>query len=106
MFLWPLESENRYLHTYTHPSTVNTKRTVVGIRRGTDRRTIIRRTYRGWRYCLPETRTPIFSRFVPLMFEYIPRRHVVISPGVQLGSLRGVERKGLIQDGGPVGNRR
>ena len=31
------------------------------------------------------------------MFEYIPRRHAVISPGVQLGSLTGFERKGLIQ---------
>ena len=28
VFLWPLESEHRYLQTYTHPSTVNTKRTV------------------------------------------------------------------------------
>ena len=28
VFLWPLESEHRYVQTYTHPSTVNTKRTV------------------------------------------------------------------------------
>ena len=28
MFLWPLETEHRYLQTYTHPSTVNMKRTV------------------------------------------------------------------------------
>ena len=28
--------------------------------------------------------------------------HVVISPGVQLGTLTGFERKGLFQDGEPV----
>ena len=78
----------------------------VGIRRETDRRTIIRRTYRGWTYCLPVTGLPYFSGLVPPMFEYIPRRHAVISPGVQLGSLTGFERKGLIQDGEPVGNGR
>ena len=32
------------------------------------------------------------------MSEYIPRSHVVISPGVELGTLTGFERKGLIQD--------
>ena len=37
------------------------------------------------------------------MSEYIPRRHAVISPGVQLGSLTGFERKGFIQDGELVG---
>ena len=40
------------------------------------------------------------------MSEYIPRSHVVISPGVELGTLTGFERKGLIQDGEPVGNGR
>ena len=40
------------------------------------------------------------------MSEYIPRSHVVISPGVELGTLRGFERKGLIQDGEAVGNGR
>ena len=40
------------------------------------------------------------------MSEYIPRSHVVISPSVQLGTLTGFERKGLIQDGEPVGNGR
>ena len=40
------------------------------------------------------------------MSEYIPRNHAVISPGVQLGTLIGFERKGLIQDGEPVGNGR
>ena len=38
------------------------------------------------------------------MSEYIPGSYAVISPGVQLGTLRGFERKGLIQDGEPVGN--
>ena len=38
------------------------------------------------------------------MSEYIPRSHVVISPGVELGTLTGFERKGLIQDGEAVGN--
>ena len=38
------------------------------------------------------------------MSEYSPRSHVVISPGVQLGTLTGFETKGLIQDGEPVGN--
>ena len=40
------------------------------------------------------------------MSEYIPRRHAVISPGVQLGTLTGFESKGLIQDGEAVGNGR
>ena len=40
------------------------------------------------------------------MSEYIPRSHVVISLGVQLGTLTGFERKGLIQDGELVGNGR
>ena len=40
------------------------------------------------------------------MYEYIPRCHVVISPGVELGTLTGFERKGLIQDGEAVGNGR
>ena len=39
------------------------------------------------------------------MSEYIPRSHAVISPGVQQGTLTGFERKGLIQDGEPVGKR-
>ena len=34
--------------------------------------------------------------------EYIPRSHAVISPSVELGTLTGFERKGLIQDGEPV----
>ena len=32
------------------------------------------------------------------MSEYIPRSHAVISPGVELGTLTGFERKGLIQE--------
>ena len=40
------------------------------------------------------------------MSEYIARSHAVISPGVQLGTLTGFERKGLIQDGELVGNGR
>ena len=40
------------------------------------------------------------------MSEYIPTSHVVISPGVELWTLTGFERKGLIQDGEAVGNGR
>ena len=40
------------------------------------------------------------------MSEYIPRSHAVISPGVQLATLTGFDRKGLIQDGEAVGNGR
>ena len=39
------------------------------------------------------------------MSEYIPRSHAVISPRVQLGTLTDFERKGLFQDGEPVGKR-
>ena len=46
----------------------------------------------------------IFPGLVPPMSEYIPRSLSVISPGVQLGTLTGLERKGLIQDGEPEGN--
>ena len=40
------------------------------------------------------------------MSEYIPRSHAVISTSVELGTLTGFERKGLVQDGEAVGNRR
>ena len=47
---------------------------------------------------------PYFPGLVPAVSEYIPRSHAVISPGVQLGTLTGFDRKGLIQDAELVGN--
>ena len=70
-------------------------------------RKVIRIIYRGWRECLPETRTPIFFQVLSLL---CPRTslevHAGISSGVQVGTLTGFERPGLIQDGEQVGKGR
>ena len=55
-------------------------------------RKVIRRIYKGWRYCLPETGLPRFPGLVPPMSEHIPKVHVGMIPDVQVGTQAGFER--------------
>ena len=53
-----------------------------------------------------DTDSHIFQVLSHLCLSTSLEIHAVISPGVQLGSLTGFERKGLIQGGEPLGNGR
>ncbi|XP_061260949.1 ral guanine nucleotide dissociation stimulator-like isoform X2 [Bos javanicus] len=55
-------------------------------------RKVIRRIYRGWRHCLPETGLPRFPSLVPPISEHIPKVHAGIIPSVQVGTRAGFER--------------